>query len=352
MQVYNLLHCFYMSDGRKFEFNWPFFGNRHIIDFLQGNILNRELSHFYIFSGTTDLGKGTLAQHFAASVLCRNFTDGKGVLPCGACPNCQQIQKGIHSDVSQLEVAAGKKNISIEQIRDFIRLMNLGSFAGSYKIGIIKEAESLSLEAANALLKTLEEPKPGVIIILLTSMLEQLPATVISRGQILLFRPAAREHIYDYLVKEHKAPRTLARTLARISSGRPSLAAKFFGDREFFNQRRKLASSLIKIMAAAPSERWRLQEDLLQGWEKGNETKSVTLADILEIWQTLVRDLLLLLFGLEELVANELFSKELKELNLKAENLLKLEQNIAKSRQYLSANVNPRLVLESLSLQI
>ena len=154
-----------MSDGRKFEFNWPFFGNRHIIDFLQGSILNQQVSHFYIFAGIEDLGKGKLANYFSASLLCNNFWEGKGKLPCGECNNCQQTAKGSHGDVTVQQRLDDKQNISIEQIRGFIRLMNLGAFSNRYKIGIIKNAESLSLEAANALLKTLEEPKQGVIII-------------------------------------------------------------------------------------------------------------------------------------------------------------------------------------------
>lgn len=333
-----------MSDGRKFEFNWPWFGNRHIIDFLQGSILSRELSHFYIFSGLPDLGKSALALAFSASLLCRNFADGQGLLPCGSCPSCLEVKKAAHSDLTFLRLAEEKKNISVEQVRNFIRLMSLGSFASGFKIGLVKNAESLSLEAANCLLKTLEEPKPGVVIILLTSHLEQLPATILSRGQILLFRPAAREQVYDYLVNEHKLTRDFARVLSRISSGRPALAAKLANDPGFFAGRKKIILTLIKMMSDNISGRFQAIEEIIKQ-EPGSAVET------LEVWQTITRDLLLMRLNLEELTANELALNELREVNLPIAGLLNLQEKIKEGMKYLAANANPRTVLENISLQ-
>lgn len=340
-----------MSDGRKFEFNWPFFGNPHIIDFLQGSILNQQVSHFYIFAGIEDLGKGQLANYFAASLLCDNFQEGKGRLPCGECQHCRQSAKGIHSDITVAQRLSDKQNIAIEQIRDFIRLMNLGAFSNRYKIGIIKDAASLSLEAANALLKTLEEPKPGVVIILLTASLEQLPPTIVSRGQILLFRPAAREQVYDYLVKEHKASREQAKILARLSAGRPALAAKLFGNPEFFAERKKIISSCLKLLTAGAGERLKLAEGLMADAGEATAARAKA-AGILEIWQTVIRDLLLLNFQIEEFVANEVALDELKRLPLPLPKLLSARQALEQGLKYIAANVNPKLVLENVSLQI
>ena len=339
-----------MSDGRKFEFNWPFFGNRHIIDFLQTGILSRQLSHFYIFAGAPDLGKGTLAWQFAASILCRNFADGKGILPCGECFNCQELKKNSHSGLTYLEISEGKKNISVEQVRDFIHLMNLGSFGGDFKIGIIKSGEKLNLEAANALLKTLEEPKPGVTIILLTAALEQLPATIISRGQVLTFRPVAREQIHDYLIAEHKVARSAARSLAKIACGRPALAAKFATEPKYLIGRRKISAALIKIMSSGAGEKLQLGEKLLADLEAASERINFT--EVLEIWQALARDLLLVRLGLEELAADEEIIAELKTINLSLQNLRELPEKIGQGMKYYAANVSPKMVVENISLQI
>lgn len=345
-----------MSNGVKFEYNWPFFGNQHIVDYLQMSIHNRKLAHFYIFAGLQDLGKATLATYFASSLLCHNFADGRGKLPCDECPSCHQIKVGIHSDVQMLKRKEGKKNIAIDQIRDFIRMMNLGSFAGSYKIGIIKEGETLSIEAANALLKTLEEPKVRVIIILLTSFLDKLPATITSRGQVLLFRPVAARYVYDYLVKHYGALRDNARAISKLSIGRPALAVKLWQDKDFLKEKKYLITSLITIMQADINERWRLVNELFAcqpttAINKGQEGVE-TAHTILQAWQTIVRDLILLNFNLDDLITHELFVSELKEVKVSFEELLYLHAKTEQGKEYLAANVNPRLVLEEISLTI
>jgi len=337
-----------MNSDKKYEFNWPFFGNQHIIDFLQAGIANDSLSHFYIFSGPEDLGKSTLANFFARSILCDNFNAKRGKLPCGECVNCRQKR---HSDITVIKKEPEKKNISIGQIRDFIKMMNLGSFGNSYKIGIIREAEDLSIEAANALLKTLEEPKNKVIIIALTSWLDKLPLTVKSRGQTLLFKPTSHTGIYDYLIKEHKASRDFALKLSKISAGRPALAAKLFQEKELFKQRKQAAESLINIMGGDLNLKFKEVDNLLGAGKNTQEQRENTWF-ILEIWQTVIRDLLIMQSGLSELSINDFFSPVAKDLNLNSQSLVMLNNNIREGKKYLSANVNPKLVLENIILQI
>ncbi|MFA5317877.1 MAG: AAA family ATPase [Patescibacteria group bacterium] len=337
-----------MNNDKKYEFNWPFFGNQHIIDFLQTGISNNSLSHFYIFSGPRDLGKSTLANFFSRSILCENFNAKRGKLPCGECVNCRQKK---HSDITVVEKEADKKNISIEQIREFIKMMNMGSFGNSYKIGIIREAENLSIEAANALLKTLEEPKNKVLIIALTSWLDKLPLTVKSRGQTLLFKPTSHAGIYDYLIKEHKASRDFALKLSKISVGRPALAAKLFQEEELFKQRKQTAESLINVIRGDLNLKFK-EIDSLLGAGKNTQEQRENALFILEIWQTIARDLLMIQSGLSEFSINGFSSSELNRLNLNSHGLIMLNDNIKKGRGYLAANVNPKLVLENICLQI
>ena len=153
----------------KCEFNWPLVGNDHIVEYLAKSIANNNIGGSYIFTGPDNLGKTTVAKYFANALVCLNKEQGEGILPCGQCSACEQVNKQIHGDVHLIKKEKDKKNISIEQVREFIRVLGMASFLNSYKIGIIKHAESLSLEASNALLKTLEEPKVKVIIILVSS---------------------------------------------------------------------------------------------------------------------------------------------------------------------------------------
>ncbi|MCG2701359.1 hypothetical protein L6267_04280, partial [Candidatus Parcubacteria bacterium] len=127
--------------GKKFTFNWPLAGNSHIIDFLSKSIENDNVSGSYIFCGPDDIGKFTIANYFTKSLVCRQLSAKAGSLPCGQCSPCVQLEKGLHGDVHIIKKQEDKKNISIEQVREFIRILNMASFMDSYKIGIIKNAE-------------------------------------------------------------------------------------------------------------------------------------------------------------------------------------------------------------------
>ncbi len=341
-----------MGKSNQFIYKWPLLGNESIVDFLQRSISNNKLAHFYIFSGAKNLGKSTLANLLASSLFCNNFSLGAGVLPCGECSSCRQFKNKVHSDVTIISKTEERKNISISQIRDFINRLNLGSFGGFYKIGIIKNADELSIEAANALLKILEEPKKGVIIILLASRAESLPATIISRSQPLFFKPVAADAIYDYLIKERGATREAAKRLSRLSAGRPLLAVKFLEDRNFLEEHKKISSAFLKVVNSSINEKFNLAHNLLPPPKSKSAETAKKADEILEIWQIMARDLLLSGFQLNELLVNYLMEKDIAGINLEPARLLKINQKIEKSREYLSANVNPGLVLEELSLSI
>ena len=202
--------------------NWPLIGNGHIFEFLSKSLAKKNMSGSYIFTGPANLGKTTAAHFFAQSLVCEDADSSRR--PCGKCPACSEASKNIHSDIYLIKREEDKKNISIEQVRDFIRNLGMSSFLNSYKIGIIKGAENLNESGFNALLKTLEEPKDKVVIILTVTDLEALPKTIISRSQILRFRAVAGDIIYDELVKNYKASRSQAKNFSRLAAGRPAWA--------------------------------------------------------------------------------------------------------------------------------
>jgi len=196
------------------RFEWPEIGNDNLIEFLDRSLFQKKLAQTYIFAGPEDLGKSTMALAFARNLI---LSDRQEVRDFSS----------VNSDLHILNREPGKKNISIEAVRDFIKMLSLSSFLNSYKIGIIKGAETLSSEAASALLKTLEEPRDKVIIILLTSSVDLLMPTIVSRSQVLYFYPVAFDIIYDYLVKELNLKRGEAKNMAALAAGRPLLAVKF-----------------------------------------------------------------------------------------------------------------------------
>ncbi|MEK7067888.1 MAG: hypothetical protein AAB956_02730, partial [Patescibacteria group bacterium] len=142
-----------------------------------------------------------------------------------------------------------------------------------------------------------------------------------------------------------------AKILARLSAGRPALAAKLFGNPEFFSARKKIVSFGLKLLTAGMSERLKLAAELMADTGAAVNARTQA-AGILEIWQTVIRDLLLLNLQIEEFVANEMALDELKQINLPLNKLLSARQALERGVKYLGANVNPKLVLENVSLQI
>lgn len=158
-------------------------GQEHITRMLQNALLRGNVSHAYLFCGPRGTGKTTVAKILARAVNCSNLS--QATEPCGECSSCQHIMDGSSMDVLELDAAS---NRGIDEVRDLREKTRYVATQGQYKVYIIDEVHMLTHEAFNALLKTLEEPPPGVIFILATTDPSKLPATVISRCQRLDFR--------------------------------------------------------------------------------------------------------------------------------------------------------------------
>lgn len=337
--------------NNNFTFNWPLVGNSHITDHLSKSIAAGNIAGSYIFCGPDDLGKSTAANYFTKALLCGNNAKGAGKLPCGECPACRQAEKGLHGDLHIIEKDKEKKNISIELIRDFVRVLGMASFLNTYKIGIIKNAESLSIEAANALLKTLEEPKAKVAVILTVSHIGSLPETIVSRSQIMRFKPVKADIIYDYLIASHQVKRSLAKDLSRLCLGRPALAVKFLENKDFYGEYINQAGVFLRFFSQDINERLSAVESLIGARASGQESVK-SAAEIIDVWQGLARDLLFLRHGQENLIQHLLLREELEKIKLRTGALLGLIEIFEQAKQYLSANVNPKLALDNIAASI
>jgi len=160
---------------------WPVIGQDRAITVFQRSLEKGTLAHAYLLVGLPHVGKMTLALNLAQAVNCEATEP-----PCGQCGSCRRIAQGSHADVQviglggngSLSEARPQAEIGIAQIREIQHSASLPPFEGRYRIYIIDGAEQLSIEAANCLLKTLEEPAAGVIFVLLTVNDRLLPATV------------------------------------------------------------------------------------------------------------------------------------------------------------------------------
>lgn len=299
------------------------------------------ISGSYILAGSSNLGKKTALFWFLKNLLCPHKTTE--FRACQKCLSCRQLDRLAWPDIHLVKRLPDKKNIAIEQIRELINQLSLSSFAAGYKIGLIYEAETLSEKAANALLKLLEEPNQRVLIFLLVNNLQDLPATIASRSQVLYFRPLSADLIYDYLLKAG-AKRSLAKNLAALSVGRPGLAKELWEKPEFLEQQLQQAKVLLSSLGADLNERL---AQLGQVLDSGT-TKPEEALNLINVWENLARDLLLMHYGQIDLLTFQSLADGLEQHYRRRSvlQLLSLEQNLAKARQYIMANVNPKLVLE------
>lgn len=348
-----------MEKTVKIEVNWPKLGNVNASLFMERSLRNRNISNVYIFAGPDDVGKTTAAQFFASSLLCTAYVTG-GVLPCGDCQACRQNKvkedyvishdfASIHPDFHLLKRLPDKKNISVEQVRDFIQAIEMSSFLNSFRVGIIKQADRLNSEAANALLKTLEEPKKDVVIILIVNDLENLPATILSRAQIVRFYPVKTEDIYHYLIEKYQIPRSQALHLSRIALGRPALAVKFLEDENFLNEYTGRLEAFLNFSKQSMIDRFNVVAGLL-GDKATGQVATRRATRIIDTWQGLVRDLMLANYGHLDLVQHELIIDQLKEMtrNTVPERLITWLARFNEAKVYLNRNVSAKSVLEQL----
>jgi DNA polymerase-3 subunit gamma/tau len=152
-------------------------GQSHVTETLQNAIKNNRVGHAYLFSGPRGVGKTTIARIFAKALNC---VEGPAPEPCNECENCVAIQSGTSMDIQEIDGASYNK---VEDVRDIISNLGYHSTQCRYKMYIIDEVHMLSNSAFNALLKTIEEPPPGVIFVFATTDPQKIPATVLSRCQ-------------------------------------------------------------------------------------------------------------------------------------------------------------------------
>ncbi len=163
------------------------------IRILTNSILRGEIFHAYIFNGTRGTGKTTVARILARALNCLNLN---GFEPCNECYNCKAIMNSSFPDVIEIDAASNRGINEIREIRDNVKLSPL---KGRYKVYIIDEVHMLTIEAFNALLKTLEEPPKNVVFILATTDIHKVPITILSRCQQIEFKRVDYILIFNHL---------------------------------------------------------------------------------------------------------------------------------------------------------
>ena len=219
-------------------------GHSKPLSTLLGALTNQRLHHAYLFVGPEGVGKRTIAMALAKAIHCSNSVGDF----CGECSNCASIVDGNHPDVRTIEPLAGKKEISIRQVRDLERDLRYRSFTGKCKIAIIDPAALMNASAQNALLKTLEEPPENSLMILVTPNSGALLPTLRSRCLRLSFAPLPRAQVVGFLQAKHGVPVRDAEFRAAMSMGSIGVALSL--DQQAFIEKRGSWTDMLGSLRA------------------------------------------------------------------------------------------------------
>jgi DNA polymerase-3 subunit delta' len=313
---------------------WDIVGHDWAIALLQQNLALERITQSYLCVGPPRIGKTLLGQKLAQALNCSQENP-----PCGECRSCTKIERQIHPDVRLIEPEGG--TLKIAQIRELQHEAILAPYEGDWRVIILAEFQQATPEAANCLLKTLEEPPTHLVLILTATDTSALLPTIVSRCQVLSLRPPSISQIQEALI-ERDIPLEKARLLAHLSEGRIGWAIEAADNPDILETRQKWLRFFQTLPAKDLVKRFHDAEQL--------DKTSTTVLEQLKLWVSWWRDILLIQSDCQELVTN---IDHLEELEAQAGMFRLLDsqaflQHLYRTRTELERNANSRLALEVL----
>lgn len=317
-------------------------GHESIIDHMQNAIATHKISHAYIIQGEEGMGKKLIAGTFAKTLQCE---DG-GIAACMRCKSCMQYETGNHPDI--IWVKHEKASIGVDDIRAQVNAdIQVKPYHSRYKIYIIDEADKLTEQAQNALLKTMEEPPEYAVLILLAGNINSILPTILSRCIVLSLKPVDKQEIKDFLMNNYHVPDYLAQMAALFSGGNVGKAIKYASSDDFG----KMKEDVLHILKYI--DEMELYE-VISGLKTLSLSKNniVDYIDLMILWY---RDVLVFKATLDpDLV---LYREELSYIQNQAktrsyENLDNIMNAMEKAKIRLKANVNFDIAIELMLLKL
>lgn len=341
-------------------------GHEWAAGLLQSSIDSHKLSHAYIFSGPAGIGKSFLAHHFVMALCCLEpppRVDGQmGFRFCGVCRACRMIRADKYPDVSvvglewQARLEGGSVStgasatLKIDSIRAIQLEISRAPIESPWRVFIVEDAATMQPAAANAFLKTLEEPPARAVIILISDSDRALLPTIVSRCQVFELRSVPAATIETALLTRGGEP-LAAKNLAALSVGRPGFALRAFYDKthQDLNDRDEAVMHLENLLKGDRSARLAFSEELNSRWSSQGERRASVLTT-LNLWLGWWRDLLLVYNGQSYYATNQ---DKLDTLRGQADRLdlaqiKEMLQWLTRAQSELDSNVSPRLALGDL----
>lgn len=321
--------------------NWNMLGHEWAVDMLRQHAARGDVRHAYLFCGPPGLGRRTLALRLAQALNCTKPI-AAGV-PCGQCRDCKQIEAMQHPDMNVIQADSEGGTLKVDQVREVQHALSLKPYQAKYRVALFLRFQEANDNAANALLKTLEEAPAHAILLLTADTPEQLLPTIVSRCEILRLRALPVGAIEADLL-ERGVDEERARLLAHISGGRPGYARKLIDDSTLLEKREERLDDLQTLLPAPRVEKFSYAEKLAKD-------KDVMRQTIL-IWLSYWRDVMLRVAQAETPLINIDRNMEIEFLagRLDLRTARRVVCDLESALEKMDRNVNSRLLTEVLLL--
>ena len=314
-----------------------------VLKMLKNSIRKNRVAHAYLLEGIKGTGKKDLALLMTKTLFCNALVDE--YKPCEACNNCRRINSGNHPDVHK--VAPDGLSIKVQQIRDLQEEFSKKGVESARKVYMINHADKMSVSAANSLLKFLEEPNSQTVAFLLTEQPQQILPTILSRCQMLSFKPLSPQTMISQLVENGVDP-LKAPLLAQLTNSLEEAYELNVDD--WFAQAQKIVLKLYEVLAKNPLEAMvTLQGDWSQHFKDKEQVNRG-----LDLLLLIFKDLLYIQLDKQEQIIFKAEGERLRPFALKSSGRRLSEQMsaILEAKRKLQANMNPQLMMEELVLKL
>lgn len=338
--------------------NWEMIGHDWAVKLLRQYVSSGQVRHAYLLTGPDGVGKRTLGLRFAQALNCESPSSPGET--CGECRACRLIPQQHFPDlhvveVGQLDQELGRTSseILVEQVRRLRRQLVLAPYEGKWRVALLLRFGEASKGASNALLKTLEEPPPQVVLMLTARSAEPLLPTIVSRCEVIKLKTLPVTQVKDALEARGES-RDRARLIAGLSDGRPGRALQLLDDPDWMEQRTESLNDLMELIKGNRSDRFAYCGNYIPRKKEPLREMRLRAIETLETWLSLWRDAMILSSGAEASIQNtdRDLDRQMMASGIELEEIVSSVQTIKRTIEAIQQYANIQLALETLMLDL
>lgn len=324
--------------------HWDILGHDWAVRLLGEHIAKNRVRHAYLFTGPQGVGRRTLALRLAQALNCPKLSSGGEA--CGDCHTCARIAKMQHPDLTIVQAEQEGGMLKVDQIRELQHGLSLSPYEARYRVALLLRFEGANPNASNALLKTLEEPNPQVVLVLTAESAESLLPTIVSRCEVVRLAPLPLDLLCQGLQTRWGIPAEEARLLAHLANGRPGYAVRLHQQPELLEKRQAWLDDHLRLLTANRTARFAYAEALTKDKEATRQS--------LAVWLSFWRDIMLKSAGASTPITNLDKEQEIQTIagKLDLKSARRTVASLERTLNLLEGNINTRLATEVLLLDL